>query len=342
MDSSIHQKIKIEYDNRRRNAYTELEIRKSDLYYRIPRLEEIEDEIRRAGLKYNKMILANLLSSDGSAQELSKTIDLLKEEKVRLLVRYGYSPDYLNPVYTCEKCCDTGIIRSATNTIDTVCACYKQQLIDYIYDQSNLAIADNAGFKSFNADYYSDIPNEEKYKVKNSPRQLILDLLENCRRFVDHFDKAEIKNMLFCGPTGVGKTYMAGSIAIELMNRGYTVIYQTAPALFNIIYEYRYKSSNDDIYENSIYKSILEADLLIIDDLGTESPSAMRYAELLSIIDTRNSNDKKKHCKTIIATNIHPKQLFNYYDERVVSRIMGSYDLFWFAGDDIRGIKKTT
>lgn len=339
MDPNIYQKIKIEYDNRRRKAYSDLEIRKSDLYYRIPRLEEIENEIQRAGLKYNKMILTNTFSSDSTAHELSSTIDLLKEEKIKLLDRYGYSSDYLNPVYTCKKCSDTGIISSTTNANDTVCVCFRQQLIDYIYDQSNLSVIDNKGFESFNVDYYSDVPNEEKYNIKSSPRQLILDILENCRNFVENFDKFEVKNMLFYGPTGVGKTYMAGCIAIELMNRGYTVIYQTAPALFNIIYEYRYKSSNDDIYDNSIYKRILEADLLIIDDLGTESPSAMRYAELLSIIDTRNSNDKKKHCKTIIATNIHPKKLFNYYDERVVSRIMGCYDLFWFAGDDIRGLK---
>ncbi len=339
MDFNIYHRIKNEYDIRRNKAYDELQNRKAELYHRIPRLEEVEDEIHRAGLKYNKMILMGLLSSHSAAKKLAESINNLKCEKVKLMANYGYSTNYLNPVFTCEKCYDTGIIRSSTGTADTVCICYKQQLIDFIYNQSNLSIIDNAGFNGFKADYYADVPNEEMYGIKKSPRKQILGILDNCMQFAEHFNKSTVKNMLFYGPTGVGKTFMAGCIAIELMNRGHTVLYQTAPALFNIIYEYRYKSSTDETYEHSIYKSILETDLLIIDDLGTESPSAMRYAELLNIIDTRSARDKRKPCKTIIATNIHPKKLFEYYDERVVSRITGSYDIFWFAGDDIRGLK---
>lgn len=339
MDPNIHHLIKNEYDRRHKKAYDELEERKSELYNLVPRLKEIEDEIHRAGFKYNKMMLMDLLTSDSAVRKLADTINNLKEEKVKLLAKYDYSSDYLNPVFTCEKCSDTGMISSPTGAADTLCVCYKQQLIDFIYNQSNLSIVDNEGFESFSADYYNDVPNEERYGIKKSPRRQILGILENCKHFVETFNDSEGKNLLFSGPTGVGKTFMAGCIALELMNRGYSVLYQTAPALFNTIYEYRYKSSRDEVYDNSVYKSIMEADLLIIDDLGTESPSAMRYAELLSIIDTRYANDKRKPCKTIIATNIDLKNLFEYYDERIVSRITGGFDIFRFAGDDIRRLK---
>jgi DNA replication protein DnaC len=337
MDPNIYSLIKKEYDRRHKKAIDELEERKAGLYRRIPRLEEIEAEIHKAGFKYNKLLLMGMLSSDSAVDALASTIDRLKEERLELLAKLGYSGDCLAPAFACSKCFDTGVISSPSG--DTVCTCYKQQLIDYIYDRSNLSIANNEGFKSFLADYYPDAPNEERYGIKKSPRRQILGILDNCKGFVEKFESPDTRNLLFSGRTGVGKTFLAGCIAIELMNLGFTVLYQTAPSLFNAIYEYRYKSNNDDGYDNSVYKSILEANLLIIDDLGTESPSGMRYAELLNILDTRYANDRRKPCKTVIATNIDLKKLFEYYDERIVSRIMGSFDIYKFAGDDIRGLK---
>lgn len=337
MDPNIYSLIKNEYDKRRKKANDELEARKSELYYHIPRLEEIEDEIHKAGFKYNRMMLMGLLTSDSAVKQLNDSIDSLKAEKLNLLSRHGYSQDYLNPAFTCEKCSDTGIITSPSR--DTVCTCYRQQLIDHIYDQSNLSIVSNEGFKSFLSEYYADEPNESRYGIKISPRRQILGILDNCRNFVEGYESSETRNLLFSGPTGTGKTFLAGCIAIELMNRGFTVLYQTAPSLFNTIYEYRYKSSNDDAYDNSAYKNIMEANLLIIDDLGTESPSGMRYAELLNILDTRHACDTRKPCKTIIATNLDLKNIYEYYDERIVSRITGGFDIFRFAGDDIRILK---
>lgn len=338
MDPNVHSLIKNEYEKRQRKAYEVLELRKTKLYHIFPRLKEIDDEITKAGLKFNKLILTGVLSSDSAKRELENILSRLHAEKTNLLTTNGYPTNYLSPVYTCEKCLDTGYISTLTATA-CQCVCYRQQLINFIYDQSNLTIVDTEGFKSFRADYYDNTANEKKYGIKKSPQRQILGIKENCQSFVESFAKADTRNLLFSGPTGVGKTFIAGCIAVELMNNGYSVLYQTAPALFNIIYEYRYKYSRDDIFENSIYKSILEADLLIIDDLGTESPSATRYAELLNIIDTRYSNNQKRPCKTIIATNIDLKKLFEYYDERVVSRITGSFDMFKFAGDDIRRLK---
>lgn len=340
MDPNIHSKIKIEYDRRRKRAYDELSKRKTNLYAKYPRLSEIDDQISQAGLRYGKMLLTGSLSGDSAVQTLNELIDGLKAEKAGLLEKHGYPPDYLNPDFTCSKCSDTGIITSATGGPDTTCVCYRQQLIDFIYDCSNLTLVDTGGFRSFCADYYADVADEGRYGIKKSPRSQILEIKENCMDFIDHFANSQSKSLLFSGPTGVGKTFLANCIAIELMNLGYSVLYQTAPALFNTIYEYRYKCGRDDIYENSVYRSILDTDLLIIDDLGTESPSATRYAELLNIIDTRCANDKRKPCKTIISTNIDMKRLSEYYDERVISRIIGSFDIFRFAGDDIRRLKK--
>lgn len=340
MSSGIHNMIKAEYERRRLNADERLREKKASLYSAIPRLEEIENEINRAGLNYNKMLLTGLLEPEEATRELSEIISALKSERTSLLVDNGFSENYLELSYECDRCMDTGILPSTDDTADSVCTCYTQQLINYIYEKSNLAFIGNEGFESFDPNYYSDMHDESKYGIKKSPRKQILGIYENCKLFIENFKSSQTKNMLFCGHTGVGKTFMAGCIGTALMKAGHTVLYQTAPSLFNSIYEYRYKSSRDEASDSTIYKSILEVELLIIDDLGTESPSAMRYAELLNIIDTRNANDKRKPCKTIIATNIDLKQLFEYYDERIVSRITGGFDIYKFAGDDIRGLKK--
>ncbi|NLV36643.1 MAG: ATP-binding protein [Clostridiaceae bacterium] len=340
MSSNVYKLIRNEYDRRRANALSDFEERKQSLYYHIPRLEEIEEEISQAGLKYNKAILMEQLSSDSAIGELSDTIERLNAERTSLLEKNGYSAQYLTPSFQCKRCSDTGVIKSETGGADTLCICYRQQLIDMLYDQSNLSTVNTKGFESFVIDYYPDVVNEKRYSIKSSPRRQILGILDNCRSFVDNFSNTETNNLLFSGPTGVGKTFLAGCISMELMKRGHTVLYQTAPALFNTIYEYRYNSANNDDWESAVYSNILQSDLLIIDDLGTESPTGMRYSELLNIINTRLANDTRKPCKIIISTNLSLRELFEYYDERIVSRLTGGFDIFRFAGDDIRRLKK--
>jgi len=340
MSINVYQRIRNEYDRRRRDALEKLEEKKANLYNRIPRLREIEDEINRAGFKYNKAILAGSLPPDLAASQLSATIDRLNDEKNGLLAKYGYGAGYLTPSFQCEKCSDTGIIQSSDGGPGTFCTCYRQELINCLYDQSNLSAIGAEGFESFLTDYYPDVSNPERYGIKNSPRKQISDILDICKNFSVRFTENETRNLLFTGPTGVGKTFLASCISMEMMKQGYTVLYQSAPALFNTIYEYRCNSVNNGDWEDSVYTNILTSNLLVIDDLGTESPTAMRYAELLSIIDTRLANDTRQPCKTIISTNIDLKKLFEYYDERVVSRLTGSFDILRFAGEDIRQLKR--
>ena len=338
MKSSIHSIIKGEYEKRQKASYDLLADKKERLYAQIPRLEEIETEIQRAGLKYNKQLLADPANAEEIISDLQAAVRRLKREKASLLEAAGYDKDYLEPVYKCAKCKDTGTPLE-DETGERVCSCYRQQLIDLIYIQSNLKCTDVENFNCFNEKYYADVIDENRYGIKKSPRKQILGIKENCLQFIENFKDPQAKNMLFCGPTGSGKTFMANCTAVELMNRGITVLYQSAPVLFSTITEYRFKSSKDEAFENSVYKNIMEVELLIIDDLGTEPPSAARYAELLTILDTRFANNMVRPCKTLISTNIDIRKLYEYYDERVGSRIIGNFDIYRFAGDDIRKLK---
>ena len=131
---------------------------------------------------------------------------------------------------------------------------------------------------------------------------------------------------------------MSNCIAYELLKKGKTVLYQTAPILLESIIDYKFNKNKN--YNNSnkdnIYKSALEADFLIIDDLGTESLNSLKLSELFNIINTRILNLNNKITKTIISTNLNINEIFNNYEERIGSRIAGYYDIYCFFGDDLR------
>ena len=131
---------------------------------------------------------------------------------------------------------------------------------------------------------------------------------------------------------------MSNCIARELLKKGKTVLYQTAPVLLESVIDYKLNKHRN--YSDNILDSILETDLLIIHDLGTESLNSMKLSELFNIINTRILNLNQKITKTIISTNLNINDIFSNYEERIGSRIVGYYDIYCFFGDDLRFKKR--
>lgn len=131
---------------------------------------------------------------------------------------------------------------------------------------------------------------------------------------------------------------MSNCIANELLNKNKTVLYQTAPILLESIIDYK-MSKQKNLIDN-ICSLVLNVDLLIIDDLGTESLNSMKLSELFTVLNTRILNLNQKITKTIISTNLSIKDIFNTYEERIGSRIAGFYDIYCFFGNDLRFRKK--
>ncbi len=127
---------------------------------------------------------------------------------------------------------------------------------------------------------------------------------------------------------------MSNCIAQELLQAGKTVLYQTAPVLLESVIDY--KMSQQKNKKDNIYHSVLNVDLLIIDDLGTESLNSMKLSELFTILNTRILNLNHKVTKTIISTNLDINNIFSTYEERIGSRIAGYYDIYHFFGEDLR------
>lgn len=127
---------------------------------------------------------------------------------------------------------------------------------------------------------------------------------------------------------------MSNCVAGELLKKGKTVLYQTAPVLLENVINYKMSKNKENLI--NFYNSVLNCDLLIIDDLGTENINSMTISELFTILNTRLLNLNNKITKTIISTNLGIKEIFNFYEERIGSRIAGYYDIYYFFGDDLR------
>ena len=132
---------------------------------------------------------------------------------------------------------------------------------------------------------------------------------------------------------GLGKTFLSTCIANQIIKKGKTVLYQTAPVMLDSIIDYRFNKSK---FSFDIIENILNVDLLIIDDLGTECMNNLKFTELFNIINSRLLYPNNHMTKTIISTNLSLQNLFSSYDERIVSRIIGNYACCYFYGEDIR------
>ena len=322
--------IEREYDQKRANALKDNALYVQSIYDNSPELLKINREIQKLGIEASKTALHK---EDANRQEkidyLFKQIESLKSKREEFLSKNGIS---LEPKYECNKCKDTGYI--TINNRSTMCSCMKQRLLDYHYNKVNTYKLKDETFAKFDDSVFSNEKDETKYGVKISPRENIKKIKQIAQKFIDNFNDESTKNLLFVGTAGTGKTFLSGCIANEILSKGYTVLYQTAPLLLDSVFEFKY--GNKDRTSRELYDSLYNVDLLIIDDLGTESQSSAKFTELLNIINGRILNP---NTKTIISTNFDINHLAKLYDDRIISRLIGEYDICKFFGNDIRVTK---
>lgn len=329
VNNATLQEILRKYDEKQLRATYDLEIRKKNLYTKIPRLKEIENELNSCAIETAKSILLTVKRTY-TIEDFEKKVALLKSERLKLLEKDGKDLNYLLPIYECSKCNDTGYIQQNGQT--SMCSCLKQQILNIEYNNSNIGNLDRENFKKFNINLYSDKIDEKKYNSNISPRDNIKIIGKEAKKFIKNFDNPSEKNLLFSGETGLGKTFLSNCIVAELLSQGKTVLYQTAPVMLDTLINELFSKNVD----NTFSKNLLTVDLLVIDDLGTETMNSMKFTELYKIINTRLLNQNGKITKTIISTNLDLQGLFRTYDERLVSRFIGNYNIYRFFGDDIR------
>ena len=326
----------VEYEQKKRDAEFNSQKRKEKIYKKIPRLEQIDEEINKISINKTKSIIITQLTNSLNT-EFENELLKLKKDKEEILKKENIDESYFKPNYECDKCKDTGYITYPDKKTE-MCNCLKQKLINISYNKSNLSNLQKENFKNFNFNKFSNEINIGKYNMNISPRENIKNIKMASENFIKNFNNPETKNLFFTGNTGLGKTYMTNCIANEILKQGKTVLYHTAPVLLENIIDNKfnkYKTNNTNDFNNQV----LNVDLLIIDDLGTECINNMKLSELFTILNSRSLNLNNKITKTIISTNLSIEKIFSVYEERIGSRIAGFYDIYYFFGDDLRLMK---
>ena len=290
-----------EYSRRQSEVQRALEERRKEAYTRVPRLLEIDQEV--ASLSARKA-RALLLGQPASIEELREEVAALANERISLLKANGFPADYLKPHYFCRECQDTGYTDGHRK-----CACFKK-----------------ADFEHFSFDWYSDtIKNEATGLTARQTAQRAYDTAWN---FVQDFD-SRFQNLFFYGSTGVGKTFLSHCIANALLESSHCVLYFSAFDLFDSMAQTAFsRKSETDPGENFI----LDCDLLIIDDLGTELTNSFVSSQLFLCINERIARRKS----TVISTNLTLEDFSATYSERTFSRIASNYQMLKLIGKDIR------
>lgn len=199
MANEILNSLLKEYEQKKLKAELDLEKRKYDLYNRIPRLKQIENELNTFAISKAKEILRN---GPQSLKDLEYKIAILKKEKEDILKENNISTDYLKPFYECNLCNDTGYIMD-DNFKTTMCSCLKQKLLNFSFNKSNMFNLEKENFSTFNDSLFSDEVDVAKYRFNISPRKNINNIKEQCIKFVENFDDTSTKNLLFSGNTGL-------------------------------------------------------------------------------------------------------------------------------------------
>ena len=295
--------------------------REEEAYAAAPELRRIDADLRG--------LVGQVLDLAGRGAESAVPLEQVRQkglelcaEKAEALVAHGFAPDYLDEIFVCHSCRDTGY-RAGGEMCDCLLKLYEEE------KAKELSTALQTGERSF-ADFRLDYYHGEA-------RECMELTLAAARAYAEGFGP-DSANLLLQGGTGLGKTFLSGCIAKTVSDKGFSVVYLTAQEAFAAFEEQKF-SRDAETYAaaSEKVKRILRSQLLILDDLGTEMTTGFTQSALYNIVNTRLTERRQ----TIISTNLDDKALAARYLPQTTSRISGEYDTLLFMGEDIRAIRRS-
>ena len=294
--------------------------RKEQLEQQYPRFAEIARELSTIGASIAKTFYA---AEDAPRVETLAAESLkLQEERKALLTGLGLPEDYLEPDFHCKKCADTGRVNGK------ICSCIKQRAIEISLEAlAAISPSKHCTFENFDLAFYQSMRDENGKPVREKMHNNVEYLKAYSEDFSEHS-----KSLYIFGKTGLGKTHLTLATAAAVIRKGYHVVYGMAGAIFSDIEKEKFKG----VEGKYTMEKLLGADLLIIDDLGSEFHTSFSASVAHNIIEGRLLAGKP----VIITTNLDLSGIHAQYGERIASRILGEYVPIKFEGEDIRQLKK--
>ncbi|NLN98485.1 MAG: ATP-binding protein [Eubacteriaceae bacterium] len=300
------------YQNKNKRAQFLHKQRIQKLEAEIPELVRLSE--KQAALGVEQIKKGN---DPQSRQQYQKKYRRLEEKKVKLLTERGYSPKWLAPDYDCAQCEDTGYIGSE------MCTCLADALKEAAFSGFDLShYVRHQNFDTFDLTLFEDTSGAK------SLRKRMAAIKSKMQHYAQNFDRSE-ESFLFTGQPGVGKTFTSNCIANVLIENGHPIVYTTVSGLMHYIKTQLYDMGES---HDAVYRPLHEADLLILDDFGAESPSEFNRSQVFELINHRILTGQK----TIISTNLTMQDLINRYEQRLTSRIRGHFTQIVFEGPDLR------
>ena len=303
-------RIREEYSKKYLIAREKAEQRSLEVYAKVPELLSLDTMLAATA---SSIMMA--VSSDNAQEkiaEVRRNNEALVKQRGEILKAYGYPEDYTDVHYECDKCGDTGYVDTK------MCSCMRRALVEAGYRSSGIwSLMKTQSFDNFSVGYYS---NPEDMKRVS----------DGLRRYAENFGKDTYKNFLFIGGTGLGKTHLSTAVAAKVVERGFDVQYVSACSMISDFEAKRfgYREAKESVNTDRYY----EADLLIVDDFGTEISNKFTLSCFYEVINSRMIAGKS----TIINTNLGKNEIRERYGDRITSRLFGEYLPVLFSGTDIR------
>lgn len=319
MRSDVLRELQAEYEQQRQLDAREEDRRLAEVAGKCPEILELRNA--RQELIYGGV--RGILAGTGGGEDLPQRMEVMNRRIESLLKKHGYAPDYLDPVYRCRQCRDTGYIGE---TIRDMCDCMRGRFYERLYQEIGLGDDEGQSFETFRLDIF---PDEIMDKRPFSQRQVMQAIRNECEKWAEQYPDAPTRDLLLIGQSGLGKTFLMRSMAKRLVDRGFQVLMLSAYRFLELARKAYFGQGSE------AFDDVLGADVLFIDDMGSEPlMENITVVQWYNLINERQTRGKA----TVLSTNLMMDELRKRYTERVASRLMDPRQcrMLQFIGEDVR------
>lgn len=285
------------YQRAREQALEECRLRQEAVYARFPRLREITEARKALTYQLGRSLLAQEDPQSTRKAYAANMQALLREERA-LLKENNLPPAFLEPVWRCDACQDTGYV-TGEDGVKRMCACLTQRMLAEQFTQGQVSRRER--FETFQEDIF---PTPRQRKATCKARNI-------CKDYAERFPGNNPPGLLILGQAGLGKSFLLNCVAVRVLERGFSVL--SLPA-----YDYM-QAVLAALRDRQPMPDFHAPDLLILDDLGAEPMlNNITRENLTNLLDAR----QRQGLATAFSSNFTREQIINEYGERFAFRLL--------------------